>query len=148
NRELSILNSIADALNREVDLTRALNAALARVAELLDLETGWVYLLDEEKNKFYPAATQNLPPALGKNPRRLGGTCYCLDTYRYGDMEGAANVKVIECGRLENLVDGTDGLLYHASIPLYAHGKQLGVLNVASADWRELSRDDLRLLYT
>lgn len=148
NRELSILNSIADALNREVDLTRALNAALARVAELLDLETGWVYLLDEEKNKFYPAATQNLPPALGKNPRRLGGTCYCLDTYRYGDMEGAANVNVIECSRLENLVDGTDGLLYHASIPLYAHGKQLGVLNVASADWRELSRDDLRLLYT
>lgn len=69
NRELSILNSIADALNREADLTRALNAVLARVAELLDLETGWVYLWDESKRKFYTAATQNLPPALGNNPR-------------------------------------------------------------------------------
>jgi two-component system NarL family sensor kinase len=46
------------------------------------------------------------------------------------------------------LVDGTDGLRYHASIPLYAHDKKLGVLNVASADWRELAPDDLRLLYT
>lgn len=148
NRELSILNSIADALNREADLTRALNAALARVAELLDLETGWVYLWDEVKQKFYPAATQNLPPALGNNPRRLGGTCYCLDSYSEGDMEGAANVNVIECSRLEHLVDGTDGLRYHASIPLNAHGRELGVMNVASADWRELSAEDLRLLYT
>ena len=41
-----------------------------------------------------------------------------------------------------------DGLRYHASIPLYAHGKKLGVLNVASPDWRELSPEDLRLLYT
>ena len=45
-------------------------------------------------------------------------------------------------------MDGHDGLRYHASIPLYAHGKHMGVLNVASADWRQLSPDDLQLLYT
>src|SRR4029079_12064962 len=65
-----------------------------------------------------------------------------------GDLAGAANVNVITCSRLSGLVDGTDGLRYHASIPLYAHGKPLGVLNVASTDWRELSEADLRLLYT
>lgn len=48
NRELSILNTIASALNREVDLTRALDAALAQVAELLDLQTGWIWLLQVE----------------------------------------------------------------------------------------------------
>ncbi len=148
NRELSILNRIAEALNREVDLKRALNVALAQVAELLDLQTGWVFLLDEQHGKYYTAAAQNLPPALGRNPRRMAGTCYCLDTYEDGDLEGAANVNVISCSRLENLVDGTDGLRYHASIPLLAHGRQLGVLNVASMDWRELSPDDLRLLHT
>ena len=51
NRELSILNAIAQALNREVDLPRALRAALAQVAELLDLHTGWVFLLDDEGGK-------------------------------------------------------------------------------------------------
>jgi two-component system NarL family sensor kinase len=57
-------------------------------------------------------------------------------------------VNVVACSRLKGLVDGTAGLRYHASIPLYAHGKKLGVMNVASTDWRELSADDLRLLYT
>jgi len=148
NRELSILNTVAQALNREVDLSQTLQAALAHVADLLGLRTGWVWLLREESGEAYLAAAQNLPPALAESPHRLEGTCYCLDTYRAGDLEGAANVNVITCSRLRWLVDGTDGLRYHASIPLYAHGKKLGVLNVASPDWRKLSADDLRLLYT
>jgi len=147
NRELSILNSIAQALNREVDLTQALQVTLAQVAELLDLQTGWTWLLREDTGDSYLAAAQNLPPALASAPRRMEGSCYCLDTFRAGDLDGAANVNVITCSRLNGLVDGTDGLRYHASIPLYAYGKKLGVLNVASTDWRELSPEDLRLLY-
>lgn len=148
NRELSILNTIVQALNRSVDLDQALRAALAHVAELLDLQTGWVWLLHEESGDSYLAAAQNLPPALANNPQKMEGSCYCLRTYREGDLEGAANVNVVECSRLYGLVDGTDGLRYHASIPLYAHGKKLGVLNVASTDWRRLSPEDLQLLYT
>ncbi|MCL4394087.1 MAG: hypothetical protein M1482_04655, partial [Chloroflexi bacterium] len=68
NRELSILNSIASALNRQVDLSRALDAALAQVADLLDLKTGWIWLLNEQTGDPYLAAEQNLPPALVDNP--------------------------------------------------------------------------------
>ena len=79
----------------------------------------------------------------------MEGVCYCLETYAEGDLDGAANVNVVTCSRLAGLVDGTGGLRYHASIPLYApEEKKLGVLNVASTNWRELSDDDLRLLYT
>jgi two-component system NarL family sensor kinase len=148
NRELTILNAIAQALNHSVDLDQALGAALAQAAELLDLQTGWIWLLDEESGASYLAAAQNLPPALARNPQRMEGTCYCLDTYRAGDLDGAANVNVITCSRLWGLVDGTDGLRYHASIPLYAGEKDLGVLNLASADWRELSPEDLQILHT
>lgn len=148
NRELTILNSIAQALNRSIEVGDALGAALAQVAGLLGLSTGWIWLLDEETGASYLAAAQNLPRALTKNPRRMTGSCYCLDTYREGDLNGAANVNVVKCSRLSGLVDDTNGLRYHASIPLYAHGKKLGVLNVASRDWRKLDPDDLRLLYT
>ena len=152
NRELSILNSIAQALNRQVDLDEALHTALAQVAMLLDLQTGWVWLLFGDDHplagKSRLAATQNLPPALINDPQRMAGDCYCLRTFREGDLDGAANVNVVTCSRLDGLVDGTDGLRYHASIPLYAHDKKLGLLNVASADWRRLSEDDLRLLHT
>ncbi len=144
NRDLSILNTIAGALNHEVDLTRALNTALVHVAELLGLQTGWVFLLDDD-GKPYLAAAQNLPPALADHPRRMGGTCTCLIDYEDGDLSDPAN---ITCSRLENLVVGTLGLRFHASIPLDAYGKPLGVLNVASTEWDAICEEDLGLLYT
>jgi two-component system, NarL family, sensor kinase len=148
NRELTILNSIAAALNASVDMDEALQAVLAQVADLLGLHTGWIWLLNEESGESFLAAAENLPLGLKRDPSRMSGSCYCLDTYRMGDLEGAANVNVVKCSRLSGLVRETDGLRYHASIPLYAQGKKLGVLNVASPDWRKLSADDLRLLYT
>ena len=150
NHELSVLNAIARELNHSINLNDTLSFTLVQVAELLGLSTGWIWLLNEETAEPYLAAHQNLPPALADNPRRMDGAdyCYCLDTYRKGDLEGAANVNVLTCSRLKGLMDGTDGLRYHASIPLYAQDKKLGVMNVASPGWRSLSRDDLQLLYT
>jgi two-component system NarL family sensor kinase len=151
--QLSILNDIAQALNRSVDLDQSLRTALAKVAELLGLSTGWVFLLDEATGEPYLAAAQNLPPGLAESPRRMTGWCYCLETYVAGDLDGAANVNVVTCSRLRGLVNdgqagGTAGLRCHASIPLQTQGERLGILNVASADWRQLSPEDLRLLST
>src|SRR4028118_2272419 len=150
NRELSVLNVIARELNRSVDPDQALRFVLSQVAELLGLQTGWVWLMDEDSPEPYLAAAKDLPPALADDPRRMDGSgyCYCLDTYKKGDLEGAANVNVLTCSRLKGLVDGTGGLRYHASIPLYAQDKKLGVMNLASPGWRSLSPEDLQLLYT
>jgi two-component system NarL family sensor kinase len=149
NRELEILNTIAQALNRPIELEEALSVALANVSKLLGLHTGWIFLLNEDSHQPYLAASQNLPPGLASNPTLMTGGCYCLDTFRAGDLNGAANVNVVTCSRLKWLMgQGTAGLRYHSSIPLEASGRKLGVLNVASADWRELSEDDLRILHT
>ncbi len=148
NRELTILNHIAEALNRTTDLKEILTTTLAQVTDLFGLQTGWVWLLRDNGDDFYLAATQNLPSGLSSHPALMEGPCYCMDTYRAGDLNGAANVNVITCSRLKKLVEGTGGLRYHASIPLYAQGKKLGVLNAASAGWNELSKDNLRILYT
>lgn len=149
NRELAMLNRIAEALSRSVDLHEAVQTTLSYMADLLGLRTGWVWLLREGTDQSYLAAARNLPPGLANYPRRMEGWCYCLDTFRGGDMAGAANVNIITCTRLQALVADTDGLRYHASIPLYAsRGEKLGVLNLASPDWRELAPDDLRLLHT
>lgn len=150
NRELSVLNEVARELNRSVNPGEALEFTLSRVADLLGLGTGWIWLIGESSPEPYLAAARNLPPALADDPRRMDGSgyCYCLDTYKKGDLGGAANVNVVSCSRLKGLVDGTDGLRYHASIPLYAGEQKLGVMNVASPEWRGLSPGDLRLLYT
>jgi len=151
NRELFILSRMAEALNREVDLDQALQTALAQVAELFGLHTGWIFLLHEETNKSYLGAAQELPPALAADSCLLmEGGCTCLDSYKKGGLDNRDRVNVITCSRLEDLMDGTDGLRYHASIPLYAHKKPLGILNVASdeAHWWILSSEDLPLLHT
>jgi two-component system NarL family sensor kinase len=150
NHELSVLNEIARELNRSVELGEALGFTLSQVAELLGLRTAWIWLIDDSSPEPYLAAARNLPPALADDPRRMDGSgyCYCLHTYNRGDLEGAANVNVLTCSRLDGLVDGTGGLRYHASIPLYAGEKKLGVMNVASPQWRGLSSEDLQLLST
>ena len=151
NRELFILHQMAEALNREVNLDDALHTALAQVAELFNLHTGWIFLLRQDTHEFYLAAAQNLPPALAQDSRRLmEGSCTCLDSYHKGGLSRKNRINVITCSRLDGLLAGTAGLRYHASIPLYAHQKPLGVLNVASAEsrWWVSSAENLNLLHT
>ncbi|MBL8132152.1 MAG: GAF domain-containing sensor histidine kinase [Anaerolineae bacterium] len=150
NRELAILKTIADALNREVDLQRALDAALEQIGLLFSVDVSWVWLQREDTGGAYLAAVHNLPPGLANDAARMDGSvyCYCLETYRLGELEDARNISAITCTRLKDLKEGGGGLRYHASVPLYRHQRRVGLLNVVSADRPELSADDLRLLNT
>src|SRR5918992_4354851 len=148
DRDLGILNALAQALSHSLDLEQVLHTALDKVAELLELDTGWVWLLDENTGESHLAAARNLPPGLVEHPRLMEGSCLCLRTYQAGDLRGAANVNVVWCTRLEKLVEGKNELQFHASIPLYADDRKLGILNVASRDWRELSGEELHPLST
>jgi two-component system, NarL family, sensor kinase len=145
---LAILDALAHRLSQSLDVDRILETALDTLAELLRLETSWAWLYDESTGTARVAASRALPPGLAEHPALLEGTCFCLGTYAAGDMRGAANVNVVWCTRLAKLVDDASGLRCHASVPLYAGERKLGLLNVASADWRELSEDELSLLYT
>jgi two-component system NarL family sensor kinase len=148
NRELSILNEIAQRLNREVELEKALHASLRQTVELLDLHTGWIWLLHPETGKAYLAAGHQLPPAFTKHPERLEGWCYCIEHYLTGGLEDATNISEITCTRLKDLQEGTKGLRYHASVPLFSRERKIGIMNVVSENSQELSGDKLRLLYT
>jgi two-component system NarL family sensor kinase len=150
NRELAILYDIAGYLNHQVDVHEALQEVLARVTDLLDLQTGWVWLLNEQ-GQPYLAAARALPPYLGEHRERMTGSCLCLDTFLGGYMDGAANINVLRCSRLKNAEKASDpsamGLRFHASVPIYAGDTRMGVLNVASEDWRELKTEELQLLH-
>jgi two-component system, NarL family, sensor kinase len=150
NRELAILYDIAGYLNHRVDVHEALQEVLARVTDLLDLQTGWVWLLNEQEQP-YLAAARALPPYLGEHRERMTGSCMCLDMFLGGYLDGAANINVLRCSRLKNAEKSSDpsamGLRFHASVPIYAGDTRIGVLNVASEDWRELKTEELQLLH-
>jgi two-component system, NarL family, sensor kinase len=152
-RELGILNAVSAALNSSPDVRRALEQTLSLVAELLGLRTGWVWLLDQETNRFYDAAERQLPPYLQERVRMAGRRrCWCIDGFRDGELT-PTNIDVMECSRLQPAFRGNSaalaaGLRYHASIPLYFQDKPLGIMNVTGPEWRELTAEELRLLST
>lgn len=150
NRDLAILYAIAGYLNRQVDVHEALQEVLTRVTELLGLRTAWVWVLNDAGAPIL-AAAQNLPPYLADHHERMTGTCVCLDTFVQGTSERASNIDFLRCSRLKNAERECDpsalGLRFHSSVPIYAGNTLLGVLNVASEDWRELDHSELQLLH-
>lgn len=150
NRDLAVLYTIASQLNRKVDVREMLQEVLSQVTRLFGLQTGWVWLLDEERRPFLAAALA-LPPYLADHHERMAGSCLCLDTFLSGTLAGAANIDVLRCTRLKNAEREGDptsrGLRFHASVPIYAGETALGILNVASEDWRELAEEELQLLH-
>ncbi len=147
NRELTILYQVSEALNRSTDVHTALEQTLILVAEWLGLHSGWVWLLDAEERPYLAASLQ-LPPFLQRPAQMEGWLCLCLQTFVEGDLAGAANLNVLECSRLKKARSGSEGLRFHASIPLYLDQKKLGVMNVAASEWRMLTPEELMLLNT
>ena len=149
NRELAILNSIARELNSTINLDETLKKALSETLDLLDLNTGWIYLIDRDSGEPRLACHRNLPPGLKENPDVMKGWCHCLRKFTSGDLPTAVNVDILSCSRLGSVSDGRNGLKYHSSIPLYTReGIRLGVLNIATESWHKLSEDELRILNT
>lgn len=148
NQELSILNAIAQGLNKAVELDKALDATLKQTVHLLNLQTGWIWLTNAENETTYIAASYNLPPVFYDKPQLLNGTCYCIDKYLKDNLENASNISEITCTRLKNLSEGTKGLRFHASVPLFGRKDKIGIMNVVSEDSQQLSESQLQLLYT
>jgi len=151
-RELALLNAVAEALHSSTDLRQALERTMALVAGLLGLRTGWVWLVDPETNQFYVAAAQRLPPYLQEPVRMSGRWCLCTDLFSNGKLT-PSNVDMLECSRLHPAIHAQDpnltqGLRYHATIPLYFRDRGLGIMNIAGPAWRPLQAEELRLLST
>jgi two-component system NarL family sensor kinase len=151
-RELQILAVIAQALNRSADVPGALEQTLRLAAELLECETGWIWLRDLRTRKFYLAASYNLPPFLQEPVRMTGSKCWCIEGLVDGDFK-SRNVDAIECSRLRpavlrNQFALTRGIAYHASVAIRFGGQDLGLMNLTKPGLRKIAGHDLRLLTT
>jgi two-component system NarL family sensor kinase len=151
-RDLEIIASIAEALNSAPTVQGLLERTLDVIAKELDLDTGWVWLVDPETGHIYSAAARNLPPFLQEPVRMTGASCWCIEQFRHGELE-PRNIDVMGCSRLRPAVnehrdDLTRSIAHHASVPLYFQKKPLGIMNITAPSMRRLSARELRLLST
>ncbi|SDC32780.1 two-component system, NarL family, sensor kinase [Melghirimyces thermohalophilus] len=154
-KALQIQREISETLNKSTDLYDILQQTLERLLDLMELKTGWIFLI-KDTTSYELVAYQQLPPALDDNREELmhcyeGCTdCSCLQLYWAGKMKQAVNQ--MQCARLEAAVElamgETWGLSHHASIPLTIRGKKIGLLNLASPGRRRFEDDELVLLET
>ncbi|TAK37325.1 MAG: HAMP domain-containing protein, partial [Lysobacteraceae bacterium] len=144
-REVISLSTIAQAANRHTEIDSLLDEVLPLLAEITAASSAWVSLLDEYGN-FSLAGAHNLPPALEADDRaemRWPG-CLCQRRLLAGELTAAANI--LECQRLQQARGDTRGLHYHASVPLRAAARALGLLNLTTAAGYVFGDDELRLL--
>ncbi|MGW9684153.1 LuxR C-terminal-related transcriptional regulator [Flagellimonas sp. 2504JD1-5] len=144
----SYLYEIARHLNKEFSLNSALRKSLEKMVEILDLETGWIWLTEPDNKSVYLAASHNLPPALHNYPERLSGPCYCIKQYLSDDIDQAMNISEIACTRLKNIDLGTEGLMFHATIPIIVNDQKVGLINLLSKETRKLTEKELTILNT
>jgi diguanylate cyclase (GGDEF)-like protein/PAS domain S-box-containing protein len=97
-----VLRAVAEHLNREVHLQPMLHSALALILQLLDLHTGWIFLLDEQ-GQFTLAAAHGLPPALEADGRAAmrWTPCQCQRLLLEGHLDAPANI--LDCERLQRV---------------------------------------------
>ena len=152
-QELSTLNALGNILNREPDFDKALGPALAKLIDLLDLSTGWVFLTnvdegDSHQGSFRLAAFTGLPPALERNEQELlcEGSCECQGMFSRGELDQGVNM--VTCSRLKWTTGDKGGLEIHASIPLLAPSGPVGIINLAAPGKTTFDTETLAFLTT
>lgn len=140
------LYQIASLLNKEYSLPAALRSVLEKTVEIFEVETGWIWLTEPDQKSVYLAASHQLPPALSNHPERLSGWCWCIKQYLSDEMDQAINISEIKCSRLVDLDSETQGLKFHATIPIMIGEQKVGLMNLLSKESRQLEGHELTLL--
>ena len=144
NEVLNGLYRIADGLNHATGEREVAETTLERALELPGIQAGWISMREGESG-FRLAASRNLPPALAA-PGAMEGDCLCRRRLAAGKLDHVTNI--MQCERLEKAKGDTQGLRYHASIPLWIGDRTVGVMNLVGPEEGLFNEDELGVLYS
>ncbi len=143
--ELAAVNAIAAVVSRSLDLDEMLADALDKTLEMMGLEVGGVYLLDEEAGMLDIAVQRGFRPEMVAEIDALKvGEGFSGRVAQSGEPLVVADVS--EDRRLTRMVVQEDGLGSLAVVPLSAKGNVLGTLFTATRGYREFADRDVQLL--
>ena len=149
-RELEILNSIAAAVNRSLDLREVFGYAIGATGDALGLEIGAAYQLEEE-------AAQEPSPLLTLLAHR-GLSAEFLAFVERLPLHGSMIEQALPAGgplvwrpaeynlQAVRLAMVREGLRFGVSVPFMAQGRLLGAMVLGSRGERSMSAEELSLL--
>lgn len=142
NRELGALNAVASAMGTPLPADEMLSRALQQALTALELEVGWILVVDES-GEAQLAASHGF--ALPAEEAFVFPACRCGDVLSDGRpiFVDPANEKCA-LRRLATIADFP--LSCHATVPVPVRGKVGGVLTVAAAGPLSVGEPDMALL--
>lgn len=149
-RELTALFAVSAAIHQALTESEALTAALEQVLQVLCLDSGRIYLLNEATGE-YTLATQAGDPAL-LDPAAsdmIPGECLCGFVGFAGAPAGAPAGEEIITLASHAIREGCHrhtNLSACAAVPLLARDRMLGVLHVGSLNHEALDEPEMALL--
>ncbi len=137
-RQLLALNTIAEGVNRVVDLDYVLQTALTKVTELLAIEFGWIYMIEGDA-LLLKCSKATRVDFLESAERGVRSTSWLhqprVQRERLDDHSGRIDL------RLKAM-----GIQFWASIPLRAKEAAAGALIVAGKDYEMFSTKQAELM--
>nr|HOO47088.1 GAF domain-containing protein [Deltaproteobacteria bacterium] len=147
NQDLAAVNLISKTLSSSIELKEVLQNTLAQVLQIMNIETGWIYLLNEEKQMLKCAYSYGIPDEVVLTIKELHiGEGIAGRVAEKGEPIIIMNAS--KDRRIRSLLFKEQGIKSFASIPLYSRTRLIGVMNIGSFGQRLISPDDERLLIT
>ncbi len=145
NRELSVLNAIGQVVSESLDLKEVLARALDRVLEVMGVEAGGIYLMDEETAELTLMTHRGVSPEFANRVSRLKpGEGFTGRVAQAG--EPLVVEDVAEYPGSMHVLAQQAGVRSLASVPLKAKDRVLGVMTVASHGQRHFDPGEVELL--
>ncbi len=143
NQVLQGLYRIAEGLNHAVSEREVAEVALERAMEVPGVRAGWICMREGESG-FRLVAMRNLPPAFTV-PGVLDGDCACRKQLLSGKLDSVSNI--IECERFTKAKGDTQGLRYHAIVPLWLGECTVGLMNLVGPKEGLFDEEELKVLH-
>lgn len=146
-RELAAVNTISTVVSRSLDLNPVLADALHKTLEVVGVESGGIYLLDEPDGVLNLAAQQGLTAALADEIDGLkAGEGFSGRVVRSG--EALVVEDVAQDARLTRGAVQAEGLHSLVVVPLQAKSRISGTLFAVTRSYRTFTERDVGLLTT
>jgi len=146
-KKISALNAIAATVSQSLNLEEILNSTLEKVLGVMRIEAGAIALVDKQTEELSFIVHRGFPEGLlhEANPLKPGQgltrqAALSGEPILVEDISEETNLSKIEVGMKE------EGFRSLACIPLGAKDEMLGVMDIASHDLRQFSRQDVELL--
>jgi len=144
-RELATLNTIATKVSRSLDLKEVMSDALSQVLEVMKMDRGQAFRLDEESGDLVLVAQQGFSGALNQGTGRLPLSA-CLAGQAAAEGRPVFR-RFAACPPSEwKEMLRREGIQVVVSIPLLSKGKTVGAIDLQSKTPRAILAEELSLL--